>query len=131
MVAPSPFISGTLAERINGLIKRGYATVQELQDPALTVTFARRTGTTWTDQLSDVTPISIALKNQQPEETQAETRGVGLLRVWAADVTDQSGDVVPQQEDRFLWEGAPCRVDVVHPVVRDVVVIEFTLLGVN
>lgn len=131
-----PFFSETTAAKLKQLARRGAKTTEIMQDPQEMLAFTRRDESTgrFTVAVRTLTPIAIAMQNQQPESSAPlsggrETRLTGQVMVWTADVTDVSGHVVIASGDRFDWQGRPCRVDVVQPEVMGHVVIDFTLLG--
>ena len=127
MVAPKPpFLTTAEIAQLHDLMGQGLQTVQDFQDPAVTVTFRRRGDSGYTD-VATVQPISIRLENQQPQETTAETTTTGICKVWEIDVRGAE----PQPGDRFSWLDHTCVVDVVPPERFGYLAIQFTLLEGN
>ena len=126
MVLPRPFISDATEARIKQLVRRGSATTQVLQDPLVLLTFVR--GAAEAVQAADVRPITIELDDTQAAivgdfQGAQETTVTGHLEAWAEHV----GTVI--EEDRFSWDGRPCRITVREPESNGVVTMRFERLS--
>lgn len=122
-----PFFSPAQADRLLDVIQRGYATIERLQDPPVTITLRRRgdhqTGGWIATGAYDL--IRIRLTNRDPEESAAnrgtvETSTVGEFLAWAP--------IDCRQDDRFTWAGRTCVIDQVNPARSGVVSVQFHLL---
>ncbi len=109
MVAPRPpFLTGSDIAGLHDIAGAGYRTLQEFNDPQVTLDIKRRNQTTGRltgVMAGGIRPISIAMAGQQPQESVGETRTDGALKVWAADVTT-GADVVIQPDDRARTSGS-------------------------
>lgn len=117
----------TIAKLKNQILPAGLRDVQDWTD--VSVTFRRRSGTTWAD-IATMPAISIRLGSNQPTEAMGavETSTRGTAKFWAEDVA--AAPLRPQ--DRFVWNGHVCTVDLVAPQRLGVhVTVEFTLLEGN
>ncbi len=127
MVTSRPFLSPRTAERIKTLKRRGTATTQVLQDPAVTISVRRRgaheSGGWIVVGTYDL--ISISLTNRDPQETgqnqgAVETSTVGEFRAWAP--------IACREGDRFTWDYRDCVIDSVQPARSGVQDVQFHLL---
>lgn len=128
MVTPHPpFLSARDVREIHDAMGAGFATVQAIQDPAVTITPIRRAphdvGGWLEGQPIDL--IRISLTNRDPVESgpnagAVETSTVGQFRAWAP--------IDCKHDDRFTWAGRVCAVDQVNPERFGVVSVQFHLL---
>lgn len=122
-----PFLSTAQIAQLHTLMGRGLQTVQDFQEPAETITIKRRDSTLGWVQVMTLTPISIRVNAQSPQETPGETRTDGEVKVWATDLTVAR----PRPGDRFTWQGHACVIDIVPPERLGTVLVAFTLLESN
>lgn len=121
---PASFLSAAEIAGIHQDIGDAYKTVQELQDPAVTVSFTRSGSTV----ASNVTLIRIRLDNILPgfagfQQGAVEATASGSLKAWATDVAA----ILPG--DKFIWAGIVCKVTSVEPARSGVTTMRFGRLG--
>lgn len=120
-----PFLSDADVAELHDVFGQGLQTVQNFQDPQLTLTFRRRDSNVGWGDVVTLRPISCRLGGIEARESVSETTTKGTCKVWAHEV---AGESAIKQGDRFQWLSHVCVVDMVPPERFGYIAIEFTLL---
>lgn len=123
-----PFFSPARADRLKGVIQRGYATVQVLQEPVPIVTFLRISPETGMPEalpgLTNVSLVRIGFPDREGDKSRPNQGAV------EATVDGELKGYAPlpiRPGDAFQWQSHWCTVITVYPERYDVVRATFQL----